>query len=704
MPMFQSVAEIIHATRLKVLAAFMVLTVITAAAVAGVVCWRQADLEMADSEAQGLAQMQIGADAVARQTVIVVKSLCEMEQMALVAARQRPFDQGQLYAIALAAVHVSMANSPLGISELSVLDAGGAELLHEGSRHGQEPDSGYQSGFGHPWKDSGGQIVLRWISQPDAATGLVVQFTLDPEALSSVIGWMLPDGVLATHRSSATLFRIDNHRLIARSNLIGHSLDEDLRTRFAPTDELLRQGFGSRRGIGSLNGYDVLVAYRTLPELGLSAAASASVDDMLALARLRAQRWRQAPFEGLALGLVMVGLALTLTITERRRMLTNLAAEEHTRALAVAGQAEINALVQSAPVLLFRGRIEAQGTYRRTYATENSVAIIGWGSTDLASFGQFLSRTLPDDRSRVSAFYPAVLCDGRGVMEYRLVQPDGSYRWLRREVVVVQRHADGGADVVGSVSNVTREHELAAQTLIQNRMATVGEISTSIAHELSQPVTVISMAASYAKMLAEEIDGANELGEQIDTVLSQSKRAGEIIQQLRCYGHAGGGDLGPVDLGKAVSGAMVLAGRPLADASVVVEVDLPHDLPMVHARLIQVEQVLMNLMFNARDAMLAMPANQRRLRISAEMDDGVVIHVADSGPGVPTRLIAKVFEAFFTTKDVGVGTGLGLALCQKMMEDFGGSLSVRNADQGAVFSLRFARAVALIPPAEAVLV
>jgi two-component system C4-dicarboxylate transport sensor histidine kinase DctB len=140
----------------------------------------------------------------------------------------------------------------------------------------------------------------------------------------------------------------------------------------------------------------------------------------------------------------------------------------------------------------------------------------------------------------------------------------------------------------------------------------------------------------------------------------------------------------------------------LAESSVAVEVDLPHDLPMAHGRLIQVEQVLMNLIFNARDAMMAMPANQRRLLISAEVGDDVVVHVADSGPGVPARLIDKVFEPFFTTKDVGVGTGLGLSLCRTMMEEFGGSISVRNADEGAVFSLRFARAVALSPRDEAV--
>jgi C4-dicarboxylate-specific signal transduction histidine kinase len=194
-----------------------------------------------------------------------------------------------------------------------------------------------------------------------------------------------------------------------------------------------------------------------------------------------------------------------------------------------------------------------------------------------------------------------------------------------------------------------------------------------------------------------------EIGPQIDAVLTQGQRAGEIIRHLRGYGHAGGGEVGPVDIGKAVDGALVLAGRPLAEASVVVEMDLPGDLPKVRGRLIQVEQVLLNLMINARDAMKAVPAESRRLRIFAAMEDEeVVIHVADSGPGVAPEAIGWLFEPFFTTKAVGEGTGLGLSLCRSMMEGFGGAISVRNAEVGAVFSLRFVRAVALSPQAAAV--
>jgi len=340
-------------TRLKVLAIFLVLMVPAAAGLAGVACWREAAREIADSEARGLAQMQISADAVARQTVILVKSLGDLERLALVVAKSQALDPSPLYPIALDALRTSMINSPLGVSELAVFDRDRLELLHEGIRHGLEPDADQQSGLGRPWKDRSGQIVLRWTSPVGDSKRFVVQVTLDPAALSNVIGVVLPDGVVAANGSIAGLITMGDRRLIARSQLTGRSLDENLQIRFSWMDEIVRQGFGSRRGMSMLYGYDMMVGYRTLPELGLIAAATSHADDMLALARLRAGRLREIPFDGLALGLVMVGL--TVTATERRRTQARLAAEEHALAMAVAGQAEIETLVQSSPAMLFRG-------------------------------------------------------------------------------------------------------------------------------------------------------------------------------------------------------------------------------------------------------------------------------------------------------------------------------------------------------------
>jgi PAS domain S-box-containing protein len=390
----------------------------------------------------------------------------------------------------------------------------------------------------------------------------------------------------------------------------------------------------------------------------------------------------------------MSGLLASLAVIgweTRRQGRAALDAERRLAAAEAVGRAELEELVRCSPALLYRGRLDPLSQYSRVYATPNSLAITGWTAEELANPDKAWSHVAEEDQHLRRTNYARAHREGRAAVDYRFVRPDGGYSWLRNEMVVIRDYTDGSADVVGAVTNVTREHEMAAQSAQMNRMATLGEIATSIAHELSQPVTVITMAASYAQSLADEMGGAGELGRQIDAILTQGERAGDIIRHLRSYGHAEGGAMGAVDLRQAVAGAMVLAGQPLAEAMVAVEVEWPADLPMVRGRLVQVEQVLLNLFINARDAMREVSDTRRHLRIFTEVSDaGVEMHVADSGPGVPTEVMPRLFEPFFTTKAMGEGTGLGLSLCRTMMEGFGGAISARNGDLGSVFSLHFA--------------
>jgi C4-dicarboxylate-specific signal transduction histidine kinase len=243
------------------------------------------------------------------------------------------------------------------------------------------------------------------------------------------------------------------------------------------------------------------------------------------------------------------------------------------------------------------------------------------------------------------------------------------------------------------VTNITRERELAAQGALQSRMATLGQLSTSLAHELTQPITVIGMSAAIARSMLEQLaPGAElprELWAQIDQILHQTDRAGDMIRHLRTYGHADSGPLANVDLEQAVTGAMTLTAIPLREAGVDVRLDLQAGIPMVRARMVQVEQVLVNLIINARDAMRSMPADSRRLVLSATGGSIIRLSVSDTGPGVPPDSMMRLFEAFYTTKPPGHGTGLGLSLSQTMMRSFGGEISVESNASGAIFTLEF---------------
>ena len=354
---------------------------------------------------------------------------------------------------------------------------------------------------------------------------------------------------------------------------------------------------------------------------------------------------------------------------------------------------------------LYLGRVTAAGDYERLYATRNAQTVTGWSDAEMDNPDHVWAHVWPQDADLRNTNFQRAVRLGRSIAEFRYHRPDGSVIWLRNEVVRIGLFANGSAEVAGAVTNITRERELAAMADIHSRMATLGELATGLAHELTQPVTVIGMAAELARDMAREAfhdhpgdSRAQEgLQRQLDQVLGQVGRATEIISHLRLYGHADGGALGAVDLRRAVDGAMTLASAPLHRAGVEVHVTLAATLPPVRARSVQVEQVLLNLFLNARDAMASHPSDVRHITISAKFDEDdptgpLLLHVADTGPGIAREILPRLFDAFFTTKAPGDGTGLGLSISRTLMQGFGGEISATSTPGGATFTLQFERA------------
>lgn len=219
------------------------------------------------------------------------------------------------------------------------------------------------------------------------------------------------------------------------------------------------------------------------------------------------------------------------------------------------------------------------------------------------------------------------------------------------------------------------------------RLATVGEMVSILAHEINQPLFAI---VNYARGGIRRVrtTGADEAGmlEALESIARQAERAGEIVRRLRAFVRKDEPTLSPVDLNdivREVSGLEVLEAKP---NSVRVNLDLARSLPRVMGDAIQLEQVLLNLMRNAVDAMLAVPEDERelRLRTSREPDGRVLLEVSDTGRGIPPEIAEKVFESFFTTKPRGMG--LGLAICRSIVEAHGGRLDFRSdSGRGTTF-------------------
>jgi len=263
--------------------------------------------------------------------------------------------------------------------------------------------------------------------------------------------------------------------------------------------------------------------------------------------------------------------------------------------------------------------------------------------------------------------------------------------WFEMIVHPLLRH-EGGAIVTHLNITNRRRAELQAQTLLHelahvSRVAVLGELTASFAHELSQPLTAIQTHAHAAKrILAEKKHTHAEMEELLSDILADNLRAGKILQQLRALLKKDRVRLKSLKLNKLVRDVSDLLHDEAVLKKVKVTLHLDASLPRVLGERIQLQQIILNLMVNGFEAMRKKNIHKRELTLETSMmgNDQVAILVRDTGPGIPEGQIDRIFEPFFTTKTEGLG--MGLAICRSMVELHGGKISVaNNPEKGVTF-------------------
>jgi PAS domain S-box-containing protein len=331
-----------------------------------------------------------------------------------------------------------------------------------------------------------------------------------------------------------------------------------------------------------------------------------------------------------------------------------------------------------------------------TWSTE-SRKIFGLTETDRdIDFNLFLSRVHPDDRAGVSeAVTRAIEQSENYEREFRVVRPDGSLRWVMGKGKVLcddqgrPLHMSGVNLDVTDRKRAERDVQEQRQQLAHlGRVAVLGELSGALAHELSQPLTAIlsNVQAGQALLGGTRVD-LGELGEILADIAQDDRRAGEVIHRLRAMFRKGEDNLQSLDVHGIVRDVLDLAHSDLVTRHVTVTTDLASGLPNVRGDSVQLQQVLLNLIMNASEAMGANKPSDRAMLIkTAGVNGDVVISVVDNGSGIPAESVEKLFEPFFTTKAQGLG--LGLAICRSIVVAHGGGLSaINNRDRGATFQL-----------------
>ena len=351
-----------------------------------------------------------------------------------------------------------------------------------------------------------------------------------------------------------------------------------------------------------------------------------------------------------------------------------------------AGRVEVERLLAGLPAVVFLREVAPDGSSRRVYLGGDVERVTGLTPAEAVR-----SVTVGNLVSVLDAHLAAVVRDGAGTWEWEMASRDGARRWMRTYAQVLARRPGGGAEVVGYVLDATAEREAEARAMAAARLASLGEMAAGLAHEIRQPLQTISLAAEIAQLAVRRADAATA-DARLEQIVEQTQRTSELIERLRRFarGAEDGAQLQPVLLAAAVQGTLELLRGVLLEALLDVEEALGDPPAVVRAQSVLLEQVLSNLLLNARDALATRPAGApRRIRIAAAPGpDGMVrLTVADTGGGIAPEVMARPFEPFVTTKSPDKGTGLGLSICHGLVKGMGGSIEAHNNADGAVFTV-----------------
>ena len=297
-------------------------------------------------------------------------------------------------------------------------------------------------------------------------------------------------------------------------------------------------------------------------------------------------------------------------------------------------------------------------------------------------------------------------------LEHRIIHKNGSIRWVRNTPVVHKDEQGHVTSFDGLVSDIT-ERKIAeealykvidelqesqrqlkvSQTLLINaeKMQVIGQLSAGVAHEVKNPLAILLMNVDYLSHIVPDADG--RVAEVLKAMRDAVARADTIIHGLLVFAAPEELDLQSQDMNSVVEAALLLFKHNITKNHVTLKGELAPDLPPVAIDRNKIEQVLINLFSNSVDAMPDGGTLSVRTCLERTSDSGeasIVVELKDTGSGIPSDKLSRIYDPFFTTKPVGKGTGLGLTVARKIIDLHGASLEIKNRQKGGVRSiLRF---------------
>lgn len=353
-------------------------------------------------------------------------------------------------------------------------------------------------------------------------------------------------------------------------------------------------------------------------------------------------------------------------------------------------------LAANIPGVIFQRTEKSDGSMIFSYVSPSALRIYGYTAAECMRDPSLFSEKVIEDLDSVRKIRDEAR---RTVRPYvwagRQRRKDGSLFWARTSARP-RRMANGDTIWDGIVLDITDVKRAEAQVVQAAKLATVGEMAASLTHELNQPLNIIRMAADASLILAEEgAKDADYLLEQTRVISDQVARMTEIIEHMRVFSRkADPAATVTFDPTGNLRNCVRFLAKEMRNANVALELDVPDACRPIRGQPIQIEQVIVNLLGNARDAIVERHARDGGtaprgvIRLSLR-DDGehLAIEVQDNGGGIPAPALPYIFEPFFTTKKAGKGTGLGLSVGDAIIKAMGGTLTAANKDDGACFTI-----------------
>lgn len=514
--------------------------------------------------------------------------------------------------------------------------------------------------------------ITRGIWDAGGAFRGVVVVSLDPMAMSRALGRANP-----ADDSVVTLVRLDG-TVLARCTDTAAMLGRYVSEERMGILTMAPQGAGEARS--SLTGEERYIAWKRVDGWPLILVHGVSLAP--GQAEVAAHR-RAVILNGLAVVAVIV-LALALIATWASNRQAAAAAQNDRQS-----RRRLQQLVESLPA----------GAYHAVLGPGGDVRCIQAGPVLAHITGDSAARDwghLVHEHAQRAELLHRVAAFGQAMAEYRLDRPDGRAVYVRDEARLLCARESGQIEIVGLLSDVTAERDLRAQAMTNAKLATLGEMATGLAHEMNQPATAITLAADIVDLELGRLGVAirPDIRARVTQIAEQATRIRDLIDHIRIFGRSDAPGRPPESLAPAeiVEGARTLTQASLHAAGVALRVEVEAELPAVLGHRVALEQVLVNLLLNARDALEDKGPGERTITLRAWAPDGkdeVAMSVEDNGPGFAPGVMDRAFEPFFTTKPQGKGTGLGLAIAYGTVKRIGGSIAVANgAGGGACITLR----------------